>query len=276
MSTTPMTRTDASSVAVVTIARDRRDHLARQRAWLRRNAPGVDHVIVDMGGASIDDGPGTVVRMDVPDGDPLPLSAARNLGARSTDAAVIVFLDVDCLPTRLLVPSYVRQVERYGGVWSGPVGYLPPAEQIDDWSVDALTRVARFQSGRPEPGQTPRVIESPDMFWSLSFAISRDDWDAVGGFDERYRGYGGEDTDFARTLVHHGVHLFSDGHALAFHQHHPVSSPPFEHLDDIVVNATVFHDKWREWPMSGWLSAFREADLIDWHPDADRIAVTRS
>lgn len=260
-------------VAIVTTARDRRDHLARQRAWIRRHASGVEHVIIDMGGEAIDPGPDTVLKMERPDGAPLPLSAARNLGARNTSADVLVFLDVDCLPTPDLVPAYARRVQRHGGVWAGPVGYLPPTADIGDWSVGSLARAARFHAGRPWPGQSPRPAPSPDMFWSLSFAIAHDDFDEVGGFDERYQGYGGEDTDFARMLERHRIPIFYDGDALAFHQHHAVSTPPVEHLEDIVDNATVFHDKWGEWPMRGWLAAFRDAGLIAWHPDADHIVV---
>ncbi|MET0931866.1 MAG: hypothetical protein ABWX74_20295, partial [Aeromicrobium sp.] len=46
------------------------------------------------------------------------------------------------------------------------------------------------------------------------------------------------------------------------HQHHPVSSPPLEHVEDIVRNATVFHDRWGAWPMGGWLDAFEERGLV--------------
>ncbi|WP_051063129.1 glycosyltransferase family 2 protein [Ilumatobacter nonamiensis] len=260
-------------VAIVTVARHRRAHLTRQREWVQRNARGAAHVIVDMGGDRVDDGPEVVVRHVVADDDPLPIAAARNLGARSVDADVIIFLDVDCLPSPRLVPTYVHRVTRYGGVWSGPVGYLPPETDIDDWSVDSLTRVGHFHDGRPRPAQPMETLSTPDLFWSLSFAIRRQDWDEVGGFDERYRGYGGEDTDFAHTLAEHGIRLWADGEALAFHQHHPVGSPPVDHLEEIVANATIFHEKWGHWPMRGWLSAFRDLGLIDWHPGSVRIVV---
>ena len=46
------------------------------------------------------------------------------------------------------------------------------------------------------------------------------------------------------------------GGAHAFHQFHPISDPPIEHLDDIVANAVVFHRRWGWWPMQGWLDAF--------------------
>lgn len=267
-----MTSRPQHRVAVVTTARNRRDHLDRQRASLQLAAPGVPHVIVDMGGTPIDAAPHeTIVAHQVPDGAALPLAAARNAGAACADAEVIVFLDVDCLATDELVAQYVHRVERYGGIWSGPVGYLPPASEISDHSEDVLMTIARFHDARPRPGQRPTLAPSPDMFWSLSFALDRATWERIGGFDEHFLGYGGEDTDFARTASRMGVELWFDGHAVSFHQHHPVSSPPVEHLDDIVVNSRVFHDKWGEWPMPQWLDEFSRLGLIDWSLDGSEI-----
>jgi len=260
------------AIAVITIVKNRRDHLARQRRWLRKHSPGVAHVIVDMGGQPIPPGDDTtVVDYTVEDGASLPLAAARNLGAGKVDADVLVFLDVDCLPTSELVPTYHRRVHRFGGVWSGPVGYLPQSDTIEEWSPSTLHRLARFHDDRPQPGQNPMLASSPELFWSLSFALSHDDFVAIGGFDESFVGYGAEDTDFARSASTAGFDIWFDGQATAFHQHHAVSSPPVEHLDDIIVNATRFHDKWDEWPMGGWLSAFADRGLINWKRDATEI-----
>ncbi|WP_409241961.1 glycosyltransferase family 2 protein, partial [Caballeronia sp. INML3] len=35
------------------------------------------------------------------------------------------------------------------------------------------------------------------MFWSLNFACHLNTFEQIGGFDDAYTGYGGEDTDFA-------------------------------------------------------------------------------
>jgi len=52
------------------------------------------------------------------------------------------------------------------------------------------------------------------------------------------------------------------GGADAFHQYHPVSDPPVEHIDDILRNATLFHQRWGWWPMQGWLRDFENRGLI--------------
>jgi hypothetical protein len=51
------------------------------------------------------------------------------------------------------------------------------------------------------------------------------------------------------------------GGARAYHQWHPVSDPPVEHVEDIVRNANLFHERWGWFPMEGWLTAFAERGL---------------
>ena len=41
-----------------------------------------------------------------------------------------------------------------------------------------------------------------------------------------------------------------------------MSSPPVEHLDDILRNGRVFRDRWGSWPMRGWLEAFERRGLV--------------
>ncbi|RYJ06329.1 MAG: glycosyltransferase family 2 protein, partial [Actinomycetales bacterium] len=100
------------------------------------------------------------------------------------------------------------------------------------------------------------------LFWSLSFAVTPATWDRIGGFDEAYVGYGGEDTDFGQRARSAGVPMAWVGGADAFHQHHPVSRPPVEHVQDVVRNAEVFARRWGWWPMEGWLEAFEERGLV--------------
>lgn len=263
-----MTRT-----AVVTLTHRRDEHLAAQhRALGLGSRLPDDYVVVAMD----DDVPAREVGglssrvlavPRTPDGS-LPLAAARNAGvaaALSRGADVVVLLDVDCLPGSDLVQAYTDVVcARPRWVWSGPVTYLPPPpregypshpDQLLAWDDPHPARP------RPAPGELRHALD-PDLFWSLSFALHRDAWRQVGGFCEDYRGYGAEDTDFARSAITHGVGLGTVGAARAYHQHHPVGSPPVEHLDDILRNGRLFHARWGEWPMTGWLEEMARAGLV--------------
>jgi len=52
------------------------------------------------------------------------------------------------------------------------------------------------------------------------------------------------------------------GSARAYHQWHPVSDPPVEHLDDILRNGATFFERWGSWPMEGWLAEFERRGLV--------------
>ena len=172
------------------------------------------------------------------------------------------------------VGAYADAVRRDPGtVWSGPVTYLPPG--LDE---DALRRPWELDDPHPArpapaPGQEWHT-EDPALFWSLSFALSADAWERSGGFCERYVGYGGEDTDFAVQALDRGVRLGWVGAARAYHQHHPVESPPVRHAAAIVRNARLFHDRWGWWPMTGWLRALADLGIVCWRDDSWHLSPT--
>jgi len=261
-----------SGVGVVTVVHGRHAHLRAQHATLSRGevAPDV-YVVVAMGDPEVErvlpaDGVRPVfVSLDA---DPrgLPLAAARNRGVEAARAAgcdVVVGLDVDCLAGAGLVGGYARAVrEDPERVWSGPVTYLPPPGP-GGYPLDRLAELDDPHPARPAPA--PGEVETggdPDLFWSLSFALSTAAWERTGGFDEAYVGYGAEDTDFGRRVVAAGLDLAWVGAARAYHQHHPVSSPPVEHLDDILRNGRLYRARWGSWPMRGWLEEFERQGLV--------------
>ena len=278
-----------TEIAVITTVRDRIAHLARMRRGLAvqrliRGPGEVEHVIVRMGGADpwrdMPEGPPVVqVEMVQPSGvdrDRLPLAAARNAGAAATSADLLIFLDVDCIPCPELVERYRWVAQQSGGLLSGPVGYLPAAigGRGADADPDELARRAVPHPARPVPDDGVLVPECRyELFWSLSFAIRRNDYAELGGFCEDYVGYGGEDTDLAFTARKLGMQFSWVGGAWAWHQHHPIEDPPRSHLADIVQNAQVFRRRWGTWPMEGWLRAFADEGLIEWDSRGDTLVL---
>lgn len=73
---------------------------------------------------------------------------------------------------------------------------------------------------------------------------------------------GSEDTDFGQLADSHRVALTWVGGAWAYHQHHPGADPSVHHLHNIILNASVFCQRWGWWPMSGWLTEFERRGLI--------------
>ena len=260
------------SVAVVTLVRGRAEHLRRQHASLGRGTPPDHYVVAAMGDPAVrdwrpDDPPvPDVVEVPAPRGQ-LPLAAARNAAADralSRGADVLVFLDVDCLAGPSLVAAYAEAArDRPDVLWSGPVTYLPPPGP-GGYPLDGLDALDDPHRSRPAPAPGERSLGgNPDLFWSLSFAVHADGWRRAGGFCESYVGYGAEDTDFAATATSAGLEMGWLGGARAYHQHHPTSSPPVQHLADIVHNGALFRRRWGRWPMEGWLADFERLGLVE-------------
>ncbi|UXA13477.1 glycosyltransferase family 2 protein [Mycobacterium sp. SMC-8] len=263
--------------AVITIVHGRHRHLRAQIRGLQCSTEPVDdHVVVALGDPDVvavaesERHPGYVV--SCPAAAPLPLARARNAGARSAldrGAELLIFLDVDCIPSAVLTGRYraaARRAEHRDALLCGPVTYLPPAGPAG-YDLATLDDHRRPHAARPSPPDGT-VLPTTDyaLFWSLSFAVRAGTWDRIGGFCEEYVGYGGEDTDFGQCAAARGVPMCWVGGAHAFHQHHPVENPPVRHLDDIVRNAHIYHRRWGTWPMGGWLDAFAEQGLISRDP----------
>lgn len=261
--------------AVITLAHGRHRHLTVQgQALLRSARPVDDYVIVAMDDPAVAVRfpdprlPGTVLEVPAA-GRNLPLARARNAGARTAlerGAELLVFLDVDCLPAADLVAGYAAAAadpRSAGRLLCGPVTYLEPAGP-GGYDLDGLPALDAPHPARPAP-RPGEIIpdENPDLFWSLSFALTAGTWQRIGGFCEDYTGYGGEDTDFARVAGRRGCGLAWVGGARAYHQWHPTQDPPVQHVADIVRNANLFHARWGSWPMGGWLEGFRRQGLIE-------------
>ncbi|WP_242140381.1 galactosyltransferase-related protein [Sphingomonas sp. TREG-RG-20F-R18-01] len=251
------------TVSVLTIVRGRSAHLANLIAGLARQTRPPDELVI----AWMQDAPSPLpttafpVRSVLVPGDPMPLAAARNRAAETAAGDQLVLLDVDCIPAPDLVERYAATRDA-AGVRLGDVLYLPPGE------VDPLDVAALDAAGVRHPAKPPlsddeiRPTPSHGELWGLSFAVSAADWRRAGGMDERYVGYGGEETDFAARLERAGVTMAWVGGARAYHQHHPIHRPPLQHFDAILRNARLFHATWGRWCMDYWLGQFADRGLI--------------
>lgn len=270
--------------ALVTVVRGRHEHLRRQRVWIARLEPQpLAHVVVSMGdpniGDVLDENSAVPTRHHtIPATRELPLAAARNLGAdvaARTGAEALVLLDVDCLPEERMIGDYEAALNTCAdavrpAAVCGRVRYLPPGIDDADHTPVNLAELGRDHPLRVVPGPGELVEGDPRMLWSLNVGMTVADWRTVGGFNEAYIGYGGEDTDFGQRLAAAGGAMWWTSGAGAFHQYHPVSDPPVEHVHAIVRNANLFRSKWGFEPMDGWLSAFERLGLAERTPDGWR------
>ena len=254
------------TVSVCTLAFGRGNHLTNLVRGLLEQDCAPDELVIAVMQQTAYELPETPfpVRQVLLEDHGIPLAAARNRAATEARGELLVFLDVDCIPAPGLIADYLRVAETHDGVFMGEVAYLPKdaTEQGIDFALfDRLGVKHSERAGAPEA----EIMACRDYrcFWSLNFAMSAQSFERVGGFDEQYCGYGGEDTDFGRMVVTSDLPLWWVRGAKAYHQYHPHHMPPVHHLDSVLANAHRFLDKWGEPTMQHWLRAFVLMGLIE-------------
>lgn len=187
----------------------------------------------------------------------LPLAAARNRGIAATKTNNVIFIDADCLVSPTLFATLLMALQA-GNVISAYPLYLPIVPDTGNYQESTQLAV-------PHPARTHIPVGQPVdhlQFWSLLFAVQKQTFNAIGGFDESFVGYGAEDTDFAMTFHQAGIELlFVSDYVL--HQYHSKYDPPLNHFDSIIQNAARYQQKWRVLPMQRWLNAFEAMGLIE-------------
>ncbi|OAP71432.1 MULTISPECIES: glycosyltransferase family 2 protein [Psychrobacter] len=219
----------------------------------------------------------------------------RNIGAARASHDTLIFLDVDCI----VAPSFIEQLSaklsQYpNALLMGQPRYLTrPLSNEESLALqkgaltnDYLNHLSVYNPYRDNfdakqsmsTEAVPTAIKKTDdygAFWSLCFAIKREQFEQIGGFDTQYTGYGAEDTDFAFTARQLDIAFYLTAD-LVYHQQHAVYRPPLNHLESIIVNANRFYQKWQCWPMDGWLEQFCKMGLIDWtHEQSNSITLLR-
>lgn len=162
-------------------------------------------------------------------------AAARNLGASVASGDVVLFLDGDTVPEPGYLAAMVDRVGAGGVLVVGRRRHADlagrPAPRIVDW----LRRVAQHDPAReddpeilPEPAwlaqgyvDTANLSRADDRSYrfviSAVLGLTATDLARVGGFDERFVGYGGEDWDLANRCRLAGLDLAHEPSAVAWH-----------------------------------------------------------
>lgn len=268
----------SSRASVLTLVRGRDKQLRNLMHGLaRQTRPPTELVIAWMQpDAALDlPDPGCPVRHVYVPGEPMPLAAARNSAADAAQGNRLIFLDVDCIPGPGLVAAY----ESAGSddLLLGEVLYLPEGAIEQDLDFARLDQLGEVHPAKPPVPETGLRLEpEAKELWGLSFALPAAAYRGIGGMDEGFSGYGGEETDFAVRLAASGVPTQWVAGARAYHQHHAVHVPPLQHFDDILRNAARFHARHGHWCMEYWLGQFRDAGLIAWEADASAIRRLRA
>lgn len=129
-------------------------------------------------------------------------AAARNAGVRETTTDVVLFIDSDIVVPTDLIACVREAMEGPGGARSAPDAVIgsyddaPAAPATVSQFRNLLHHWTHHQAAGP--GHT---------FWAGCGAVRRTAFDAVGGFDERYRDATIEDIEFGERLTAAGFSI---------------------------------------------------------------------
>ena len=163
--------------------------------------------------------------------DGFGLARARNAGVRAAAHDILVFLDGDVIAEAGLVRAHARWHHAVGDALTvGFCNYVSPAG-IDAAAVrNRRGSLAELFAGRAfDPPWLERHMartddltsRHPDLFRAVTghnFGISRALFEAVGGFDESFTRYGGEDTELAYRAQVRGALQVPVREAIGWHQ----------------------------------------------------------
>ncbi|SHI39981.1 glycosyltransferase family 2 protein [Wenxinia saemankumensis] len=267
------------SVSALTIAAGRDAHLANVvRGFAAQTQPPVELIVGVMQDApyeALPEAPFPVRQILVRKvrGE-LPLAAARNAVAAAASGEVLAFVDVDCIPAPTLVADYAEACSDGRGLVMGEVLYLREGATAQGLDFERFAAEGVRHSDRQgPPDHGLKACEDYRCFWSLNFAMHREDWSRSGGFDEGYYGYGGEDTDFGRVLDDRDIDIWWTRGARVYHQYHAHCMPPIHQVASVIRNAEYFATRWGHRTMEHWLYGFRLMGLIE--PTASGLRILR-
>jgi GT2 family glycosyltransferase len=184
-------------------------------------------VVADDGSAQAPVVPAGVVVVRQPD-EGFRAAAVRNLGARAADAEILCFLDADTVPE----PGYVRNIVALPAVLPDALvvgrrrhadltGLTP--EDLPRWwagelTPPELTEPTWLRDEYERSGDLLRLDHRSYRYLISSvMCCSAELFHDLGGFDESFVGYGGEDWEFAHRALSGGAVLHHARGAVAWH-----------------------------------------------------------
>ncbi len=189
---------------------------------------------------------------------PTPVSAARarNQGAFLSSGDIIWFLDADCLAHPQCLQYHLLAHQRGEVVVGGGITF----DDTQYWHLcDNLAVFTPFLATRPA-GIRPFLP-------SLNLSLRRDLFIEIGGFDERFSGASGEDTDLSFRLRRCGYRLFFEPAAVVKHVHRRLSSGDlWRHLASFGRSYVTIYPRYPE-----FTGRYRRTDLARGRPEWLRV-----
>lgn len=143
------------------------------------------------------------------------IAATRNLGAAHAQGRVFLFLDADVFARPPLLGAHLRH-------YADGAGLLAVQGRTVADPATLSTPFMRTSNLMPDFTNRSRSNLAPYNVIGRNFSVSRAAFDAAGGFDEGFAGYGLEDVEFALRLRRAGGVIRHEPDAVGLH-HHPLT-----------------------------------------------------
>ena len=135
----------------------------------------------------------------------------RNRGFEKASGKKVICIDGDMAPGPGFVESYLCAWDEF------PCGvFLGSFRHPDDWKE---SRLADYLYTRGRLTLTHGAEVNGRFFTSGNFALSKDTFTELSGFDTAFGGWGGEDTDFGLRLKKKSIPLYYIPEAWCYHYH---------------------------------------------------------
>jgi len=160
------------------------------------------------------------------------LAAARNLGIKRAQGRQLIICDCDTLPRFSMVVEHQSAFEQ-AAVLVGVRYHIRPqaVEAIVSPSEATAEWCSKHQHAEDDRLHLPGLKEKYfgirnypqpwEVCWGCNFSVAREPVMNLGGFDEEFVGWGGEDEDIARRLLLHGLFFKPVPQSVVFHLDHP-------------------------------------------------------
>ena len=194
-------------------------------------------------------------------------SAVRNLGVSESSNENLIFLDCDMLPLPNLIESMMKWL--YVSKKVILIGHRRFVS-TDAFSIDQCIETIEPLIDLPDINSENKVVKKGSKgvtvdwrekiysetnqlksagahvfrtFCSGNVGFSRDVWDQIGGFDEDFNHWGGEDTEFGFRAYNNGNWFVPVHEALALHQEPPGGENETDRIEGKMITHEILVEK---------------------------------
>lgn len=194
----------------------------------------------------------------------LPVAQAKNIGSSMAQGDILVFLDPNQIPSKELLLSYLTALNQDPeAIHAGRVIGLGKRPH-KNWSHRFLAKNCAIGADSSlSRGAHGRELQSAEEFRGSNFALLKQVYESLNGFDEDYKGESAN-MDFYYKALHRGLGVKYNHFALAYElgSSSAARNKIKIDLDSVIDNSSIFFSKWGHFPSKRDLKAFQRRGLL--------------